>query len=966
MSITNVPPYVMHCVAKYLETEDLELLFTTFDRRIQKMLATPDLLVFLRISAINTGLPWPRIYFLRSVRNVYRLELPDRLKWPIRLFPLIATLNPVELTLIHDQSNKKIECKLKAEAKRGKTTKASRFWTNFGQPNFRRLTPRLQTLELAKFPTKVDVQRYVSNKDFNYESGCYYLFANTARLSFPKSLTSLVLDEKSHGFLACITGLPKTLRYLSVSFHELRAVNFHNFFQRFPCLESLHLINPTFEWDRTEPVTTYPNSLTSLSFTVKHVRTVLDFFHRIDPIASSLTKMSISTSKSDDYLDEIHFACILPPSIRELEVMARSKSLFLFSVPGTNIASLPPNLTALSLFIGDQNASVLDLLYSLPLLRKIHLECKDRPIHLCEGDSTHLLKLAVPMLPSSLESLHVHKSYKVTPSTILSLPPNLTWLSLSSFDLDHLSTLRRHLPRCQVNVVKPFNLWSKSNGPKLRNSTFGPEWTSSVSMADWAPQLLVQCSKMGINIQSTLAADLRSSVPWVDHFSLDANNASVARLFHFNSDFPALLMLGLPHLQTLKLKTHIPYAKIDFSQLPSTLTHLDLDDPELIVDLCSPFTCSSLVHISTTSTLKGRRKDWALPKSLTFLDAPNWLVSHSAFSQWTLHNFERLVLHIVDIMDWQIPRLMSSKNFNAKTRFNMRLQISYGLSGLLLPSKAKYVSLSELESVTEKWLKSQLLATAPRDASLPLKTHSSALKDSISTYKWRNRLTTSSLFFPSAVRTAIIEYLSPWRLGSAHIEDTPFDNCFGVPSDISTLKNLTRLEVENPLPGAPIFSVLPPGLKFLRIKYDEMCDLGSTLPPKLEVLLIEQTLAWRTPFFKLSFALSFLPPTMVHLGIIANSFALMESDTDLNKLRLPKLETLYLVGLSLSESLLCHDRFPVASVEQVRILVLSSAELLGQRLIPIDAIACLHLNATYDDAKHCLYDFRTWIDLRHR
>lgn len=415
MSLVNLAPDAFRTIAHYLETEDLERLYATLNRRIQRSISTPGLLGVIRISSSKSGLSWQRVYFLRSARDVFRLELPDRLKWYFHLFPLIATLNPLELKLYHDLWNRYIG----DHCAKAPNAPASRFWKD-GTPNFRRLTPRLRTLDFAHVRTHSHQIRLAYDPHFAYETGCPYI--HVRRL--PKSLTSLKIDEPSHGSLEhLIPRLPSTLTSLSVAYDN-RSAQLSALFARFPSLEELQISNPKhLIWI---PGTTFPRPLFSLSITVPTMSQALRFFAKSNPLVSSLTKVVISTSQPEN-LVPIEFANIFPSTVTDLQVLTTSTGQRSISAV-TKICSLPPNLTALSL--GDDTTSVLDLLSTLPNLLRLSIEAKQTALELSSKDSSDGSKLRVSKLPHSLTSMSIHNNKHVKTSALLCLPPKLQSLTL--------------------------------------------------------------------------------------------------------------------------------------------------------------------------------------------------------------------------------------------------------------------------------------------------------------------------------------------------------------------------------------------------------------------------------------------------------------------------------------------------------------------------------------------------------
>ena len=95
--IRRLPPSILRLIAQRLCLWDLGRLFWTFDKNIQKLLAFPGVVDVVRLdSPTINGL---NLYFLRSLRDVTRVEVLTTIKWPLTETPLLSTLNPLELRL---------------------------------------------------------------------------------------------------------------------------------------------------------------------------------------------------------------------------------------------------------------------------------------------------------------------------------------------------------------------------------------------------------------------------------------------------------------------------------------------------------------------------------------------------------------------------------------------------------------------------------------------------------------------------------------------------------------------------------------------------------------------------------------------------------------------------------------------------------------------------------------------------
>lgn len=977
MSLARLPPDIIRPILVHLDSKDYERLYNTFNRSLQRLLAFPGVIGLLQISSTRSDLSWRQVCFLRAVRNATRLEILSRLNWPLRLIPLIATLNPLELKLLYQLSNQGIRDILKKPLSSRRYVKAARYWTRANFPDFKRLTPRLQTLE---FPESLDAttdqeHHFLRSAAYGYHEDGRYIPAPSKWQSgdyrFPKSLTALLIHEQSHGHLAALlTGLPWTLRSLTLLAPISSRLNAATLFDCFPQLERLQLAQVNqIEWKPTEPTTTLPASLSSLSLSVPNFNRALDFLHQVDPSRSNLAELEVKVKDRASGSVNVDFAALLPPTMQALRLFSKHIWNSLYK----GITSFPPHLTALSVTLyalsPKATSSALHLLYALPSLVEL---CLIGPIRVAgtaeAGNAAHKPALVTSLLPRSLTSLSVPEE-SINASALSHLPLKLSSLTVYYFRLENLPTFRLRHPSCHVTFELAHCLWESSMETILPKSALGDAWRSSVDMSLWAPAILEKHALDRITLRLWLLSDEDSvsTAPLVDNFSADACDPFFTRLCEWTSSSTTRLLKSLPNLRTLKLKSFNTSEDVSFGDFHAPLTHLEIDNPSLALHHLPPLASSALTFISTTCKLKASQDVWFLPKTLTHLNAPNWIVNYSTLSQWSLTNFKKFCIHLIGIMDWQIPRLIEGKNFDAQTRFNMRLKISYGLSGLVVPSQGfEDVDLDKISKHTVDWLKSQLHAPAPRDPSLSGKKSTNAiLNDSVLEYTWKDKLTSSSLFFTDKVRSITINpHLDfVWQLGSAHlVGDLPPFHMFGVSSDMRTLQHLQRLSIANALPGAPLFTILPSNLKFLRITSEKMYDLGSVLPPTLEALSIKQRDGYSQYRYRLTFQLCALPSTLKYLAIRIDGFRLHSQDETAGErfkpLQLPNLKLLLLAGLSLTDALICRERFPIASTEHHHMHysrpqddvspATHPAEIPGSELSPIFGIK---------QAKHEMLDF---------
>lgn len=714
------------------------------NRIVQRMISFPGVIGLLQISSPSINLTWDQVYFLKAVRNVTRLEILSRLKWPMRHFPLIATLNPIELRLLHGQSNLGIWIKLADAALGGTIAKETQYWASHYCPNFRLLTPRLAVLELAECPDDTEEARLLrtSSDDLHFEYGAYI---TPESLPLPDTLTSLDLYEDSHGKLRdLLPSLPSSLRNLKVCSPD-STIDSALIFRYLPHLEHLSL---SVDYEDEKPGKPFSKSLipslVSLSIMAFDLTHALDYCKIYDLEDSSLMKLVVWYASTSNGSAELDFAKLLPSSLTDL----RCRSALFYNP----IISLPPHLTTLHIIYTPNSVHLFDLIATLPLIDLFIATSTAQPLRLVDkhrwSTAPPAATLATSTLPRTLTSLILFCK-KMSADSIRSLPPNLTWLDMSFFDAALIPILQTQCPRCHLYASVPCDLKSLPLEPFFNNLDFGNEWPFTVDMSDWCGLFLDSLARNRCHFQLRISADMEHPVPLAKRLKFDATHPSFRRLFTYNANLLEQFLVGLTNLQELRLKSNIKDGEIRFEDFPPTLTHLEIDDPQLTMEPHRPFRSTSLTFISTNSKL-GSCRHWSPPQTLTHLDAPNWAVESSKIRRWTLLNFEKVSLHIIGPFDFAVPDFIAGDHFNAKTRFNMRLRISYGLTGIVgLRKGSCRIDLPEILRSVSDWLESQLSKPAPRDASLRgLKAKAARLKDSVaSSSPGIHDRTLSHLFF---------------------------------------------------------------------------------------------------------------------------------------------------------------------------------------------------------------------------
>lgn len=913
-NIRSLPPSVFRYVAVKLELIDLERLYGTFDFELQRLVSFPGVLSVVRLA--DSNLVGSRWYLLRALRDVERVEALEPIKWSLTEFPLISALNPLELRLEFAVASKETDFVVIDHSSAPGSSVERRTGQNCVPFEFDRITPRLMHLEL-------DFDHSDTALDHTSQFG-----------SFPKTLTSLVLKSSSSSESKLFERIPSSLRSLCLQLKNL-PINVALLASMFPLLEHLDVFShKSVLWDPPKSNFRLPRLLTSLCVSVPDLEMAIRLFNKCRLRKTTLSKVMISINHqqaSKGRTDQIDFDNLLPPTVDDFSLDLAPHPLCLRSYFRTEehdwqILSMPLRLTSFSITLikvhDTFDASTLTSLRQLQKLRIHSLHCIIRLVGPGAAKQDELinglyrsLSIDASLLPRSLTSFWLHSPDNSTlqRKAIARLPPKLASLSLRSFDLNLLAYFNSCHPNCHLQILERIDLWNDLNGLLLRSSELGVPWTSSVYLATWSSAILLWCSCRGITLNLIPAGPHkpRSEELLVEKFSADFSADSIKRICGPDDFSVQSALLAMPNLRILKLKMLTDKkTTLHFKELPSSLTTLYLDAPRLTLTI---WEYPKLTHIVTSSTIDSIRRS-NLPNSLTYLNAPNWRLTIYDLSSWRFRGFNKLVFQVTHISDWQIASFIAGENFDAKTRFNMRLIISYELTGYLLPAKGvHHITMDLVVSRTEKRLAKQLRARMPSNDSLP----SASSPSSPSTPKGArlnlaiNRLfcANTKLLFPASSR--VISILNPhlWQLCS-HSTTIPRET-----PKMSSFKRLRRLELENAHWDGTLFDQLPSSLRFLRIKtVSKMDRCGECPPPNLEVLILAFDVAnWEySSDLELGFALSKLPSSLQHLCFTSSlslGFVLgAEEVLSDKKLFLPNLKSVLLTGISPPSALVFRHR----------------------------------------------------------
>lgn len=939
MALNRIAPELFRLIAPYLDVCDLERLYATFDATLQKILSFSGVFDLIRLSSCSTGLSWLRLYFLRSIRNIRRLEVLGQPTNPIKFILLLEALNPLEIYIsnpFHHPSNPWIE-NLMQKYQNGTANKEerrlSRLWFPFQIPILTSLAPRLETLELGT--CNLDTYDELPIGEALYLQSASDELKSQTPYPFPRTLTSLTVSEtfcklqstsKSRSILL---DLPTTLRTLRLHhFQHGAPLDLSSILPRLRHLEHFKVITRSkLAWRDSN--TSFPKTLSSFECSLPDGEHAIKMLQLLDLRRSSLESVSICLTDHeamDDSTVLFDFANLLPPTITNFALFYKAAmEIGEETTQMWRVTSLPTSLTSLNLQLRVPDHAPIREISGLTRLKSLTLGSFGCVCAVGDGETPavafqpyddnsveaeeDLLYIDTSKIPRSVTHFGISKysDLRTSEAAIRELPPNLRNLTLPSFDFKMLPQLRKHSPLCFVTISWPLRVWSADNGQKLRDWTFGLPWTSTVDLTAWSDAVLQKRLIHALYFEPVFywyeTSVKRHIAPLVEHIKIDCRATSVRRLLEPRFSYIAVLE-GLPNLKTLEMTLNSGSCW-PFAELPPRLTHFKVYCPEIRVSLRDgDIFGSHLVHIATDTTFIDHGESWSFPSSLTYLDAPNWAICYYKLRACDLNAFEKLCLHITRIMDFEIPQLIENKNLTAKTRSIMYLSISYGFSGLLIPSRAmEIVTWSQIQTHAEQRLTKYLNSPLPSSFLKPPTSPLNSIIKSCSHSKGRSNY----IYFPTTARIIQMAPGYEWEIAAS----PPSEGSSS--TNLRSLKRLRRLELSEAFWPGPLCNLLPYKLRDLRISRDRTSpEMGEHLPPTLEVLVI----VLRSPAnpFDLTFSLAALPASLRHLCLLGAAISVCEADlrpeSRQSALKLPKLESVFVGDPTLATALVLGSWLP--------------------------------------------------------
>lgn len=747
LTLSRLPLDGIRPILSLVDLESMVKLYATFDRSIQKLVASSGAFNSLTIK-LTVALPRaPLRYFLSAVRNVSQLVFADGTKWSAMTLPLLSTLNPTTLSIGSGMMHPSVVNLLQDFVKTPDDTFLRETAQNFTcnvLPNFKRLTPRLTTLTLRDSPGAIAGNLELSQ----------FVMANygllPAFLTVPDTLTSLTLDNITQNtVLGDLYNMPPTIRSLSLGFARKAVVVLPTLFMLFPQLESLTISGISriaLERDPTEAVLrgervklpsfsekdfVIPKSLNSLSLlNLDHIPLVLLQSPALK--ASSISSMVIHLLATlKESCSNLDLQSCLPPSILSLNLS--SMPIDTDNEHFATFASLPTSLTHLTVSRLTSDSPAFQLLHLLKSLRKIDFllpiasvrqtteplaqEEPEKGQNSDEAETPKKLPYIVPihMLSRTVESITMIDSGfpAFEAHHIASLPPYLKQLIVADFNLSLYPLLKERAPLCRLTFYKYIELLKVGNGKYLTEKFADAlELPSKFNLSQFHAAIISHYRPQGVSFGIGAISPSGPPIATVNEFVAFGPNV-------LETKFMSTKLITKKDEKPLGERMEPPYYAESTPSFPIPverwLKNLALNFPSLtkivlnvtnIAPCAGTFwTLKNLKHVELYDTpIVFSFRD--LPASITHLSGNTSLEVNEAIEGQVMPNFkvldfpygsfcgrslrlcglkdmDRFYATVFDIADRDIIPLLTS-DVSEKTRRNMRLSIRYLVTGDLL------------------------------------------------------------------------------------------------------------------------------------------------------------------------------------------------------------------------------------------------------------------------------------------
>lgn len=730
LELKTVPIPVASLIWEYLDVEGMSTLFATFDKSIQRQLASSRAISFMEAPQYLSG---PARYFLRSARNVGTVRLGFDVGWRLPAFELLPSLSPASLIicsesvsqfinkdLFHAYRLESLEKDLQNEDDLAYLERLKRCFTRDALPNFAYLSPALRSLKIACDPNDMLSRRGVYKNEVTLQDDL------SESLLLPSTLNSLTIENIIFVTPNAIFGaLPPGLTALHLSFSISTGFSLRLLLQRFPQLQSLELLATHFylsdgDGDNEEGSSLADSNLTNLrlgsfdNFPLPLLQSGLFLQLPLERLRIEASPY-LTTLRQSIAMDSVDLSLWLPTSLTALHLTQNADRHY--SNTHINISRLPPKLTEATIELGTFDTLLIPAAIWLPHLTtlrvavipksRVHLNCcnsahaatstvrNEMTLTTFEAGLPTMLPLDVSALPRGLTSLTIdcRAQIPLLEDEARLLPESLTALFLARCDLAAAVQLRSIRPNCSIIFLKPLNVWHSENATILRSER-EHLWSPVLDCQAFEHHVLTTYNALRIFLRldwDVPASKIDDEDEETHFFETTALiwHPTAKRQFpsidHQNA-FPVydFIKESFPYLTKLVLK---PLERSDVlsifsASLPAALTHLELAK----VDICY-FDCMlpySLTYIKSDSKYHSPMPTLHLQDfpNLNFLDAPLWKfwLSDLLWSDPGMDTFSACIAGLSDTMVVRFLRDLLTPH----TRLNAALSFDFYETGRLL------------------------------------------------------------------------------------------------------------------------------------------------------------------------------------------------------------------------------------------------------------------------------------------
>ena len=472
MLLTTLPTDGLRPILRFLDFDSLVNLHATFDLAIQRSLSAPNALPVLRFQPVKAARTDMARYFLRAVRDVYRLELAQNSEWSAASYPLLLTLNPVELVLeqcfasgtlvqvMDDFRRRPQDPALRSLAQNA---------TKNGYPDLRILTPRLRTVVFDQhfnlaFQTKYSRPRYTQMLiDQNY----------IREIQLPPTVTSVHARTSQHTApddWEALKFVPSSIERLNFEFKlPDNSAPFKLLLERYRMLTQLrvHSVGTFVESSHVG----IPKCLEELDIRKSENFPQILLEHP-SVKASSLTSLVLEVPIYGDRLEllNMNLGTLLPSTLTSLSLKLDDvRPSYWPKAKRITFSNLPHSLITFSVSLETPVPNLFDSIGQLSHLKVLNIrEASEHsnliliPIKASSGqaksmpEAEEVTQLALGHLPASLKvlSLYTHSGGPIEPEELASLPTGLTELHTDDVCTNYETVLQQRSPVCRVFLTE--------------------------------------------------------------------------------------------------------------------------------------------------------------------------------------------------------------------------------------------------------------------------------------------------------------------------------------------------------------------------------------------------------------------------------------------------------------------------------------------------------------------------------